>query len=70
MNNNLQAEDCQEETRERTIQAAARVIAKAALDLIQADPHQWSSRPCSTCHAVSSLLGKPFGCTLKASTIK
>jgi len=42
--------------------AAARAITTAALDLIYADPHQWSIRGCATCRAVSALIGKPFGC--------
>lgn len=46
------------------IQAAAEVIVDAALRLIQADPHQWSERPCSTCRAVSEIVNKPFGCVL------
>jgi hypothetical protein len=46
--------------------AAARVLANAALQAIQDDPHQWSARPCPTCRAVSSLVGRPFGCYLYA----
>ncbi len=34
----------------------------AALKLIEADPHQWSPRPCQTCSAVTALVGRPFGC--------
>lgn len=34
--------------------------------LIEADPHQWSSRPCPTCRAVTIILGRPFGCSAKA----
>lgn len=37
----------------------------AAFALIEGDPHQWSARPCQTCAAVSSLLGRPFGCVKK-----
>jgi hypothetical protein len=48
------------------IQAAARVLPGAALDLIQADPHQWSTRPCQTCIAVSAIVGRPFGCSAMA----
>ncbi len=46
----------------QVIRAAAGIIVDAALGLIQADGHQWSDRPCSTCETVSNLLGKPFGC--------
>jgi hypothetical protein len=46
------------------LKGAARIIMGAALDLIQSDPHQWSERPCSTCRAVTALLGRPFGCIL------
>jgi hypothetical protein len=41
---------------------AARAITKAALDMFYVDPHQWSTRPCQTCSAVSALTGAPFGC--------
>jgi hypothetical protein len=47
---------------EEIVRIAARVVMGAALDLIQADPHQWSTRPCQTCRSVSSLAGRPFGC--------
>jgi len=47
---------------EEVIQAACRVFMKAALELIQADPHQWSNRPCQTCRAVGAMLGRTFGC--------
>ena len=36
----------------------------SAIDLIYKDPHQWSTRPCSTCTAVTALLGKEFGCVI------
>jgi hypothetical protein len=35
--------------------------------LIEADPHQWSSRPCQTCRAISATLGRPFGCSARES---
>lgn len=44
------------------IRAAAEVLAHAALDLVEADPHQFSNRPCATCRTVSTLTGRPFGC--------
>lgn len=44
------------------IKAAARVLMDAALNVLQEDPHSWSTRPCPTCRAVSSLVGRPFGC--------
>lgn len=37
-------------------------IAEVICRLIEADPHQWSKRPCPTCRAVSALLGRNFGC--------
>ena len=40
-------------------------IYTAAFELIQQDPHQWSSRPCATCKAVSSLIKDSFGCEKK-----
>ena len=51
---------------EKVIKAAVNIILGTALDLIQEDPHQWSKRPCSTCRAVSAIIGKPFGCVIKA----
>jgi hypothetical protein len=44
------------------IQAAARVAVDIPLRLLDADHHQWSSRPCSTCRAISAVAGWPFGC--------
>ena len=44
------------------VQAAARVLMEAALQLIEADSHQWSTRGCQTCRAVGSLVGRSFGC--------
>jgi len=46
----------------------AEILAQTVLDLIQADPHQWSKRPCTTCQAVSTILKKPFGCVLHAKS--
>lgn len=54
------------EDSEKVIKAAVNVILGTVLDLIQADPHQWSTRPCSTCQAVSAIVNRPFGCVLKA----
>lgn len=48
------------------IRAAANIVLDTALRLIQADPHQWSERGCSTCRAVTQLAGSPFGCVLYA----
>jgi len=56
---------------EKIIRAAVNIIVEPILALIQNDPHQWSIRPCSTCEAITSIIGKPFGCILKAKqTIK
>lgn len=49
---------------EQVIQAAALVLMRSALELIQNDPHQWSERGCQTCRAVSTILREPFGCVL------
>ncbi len=38
----------------------------AAFRLIEEDPHQWSSRPCQTCRAISNLIGRPFGCSARS----
>jgi len=49
---------------ERTfiIQKAARMLIGIMADLIYADPHSWSERPCPTCGAITAILGEPFGC--------
>lgn len=46
----------------RAVQAAAQAIVGSILDLLQDDPHQWSTRPCPTCRSISKLVGRPFGC--------
>jgi hypothetical protein len=51
-----------QEILEQTIRAAVKVVTKPILELIEKDPHQWSSRPCSTCQTISGLVGRPFGC--------
>lgn len=56
----------QESAHREIIQAAARVLVDAVTRLIEADPHQWSKRPCQTCAAVSTILGQPFGCLKRA----
>ena len=38
-----------------------------ALELLEADPHPFSTRPCPTCRPVSVLLGRPYGCSAKAA---
>ncbi len=57
-------------TIEDIIRGASMVLMEAVLMLIQRDPHQWSTRPCSTCQAVSSLAGRPFGCVIKANELR
>ena len=47
---------------EKIVKAAAKLLIDAILDVIQSDPHQWSSRPCGTCRTISGLIDKPFGC--------
>ncbi len=47
---------------DKLIKACARLIFDAIANLIYADPHQWSKRPCTTCRAITALLGEPFGC--------
>ncbi len=37
---------------------SAEIVAR----LIEADPHQWSTRPCPTCRTITAVLGRPFGC--------
>ena len=35
---------------------------EAVLRLVDDDNHDWSSRPCQSCNAVTALAGRPFGC--------
>ena len=49
-------------TEKHIIQAAASVLLDAVLGALQEDPHQWSSRPCPTCLAITGIIKKPFGC--------
>ncbi len=48
------------------LSAAVDKVTGSAFKLIQADPHQWSTRGCVTCRTVSELIEKPFGCVLYA----
>lgn len=44
------------------MEALEKVLPAAVLDLIQTDPHQWSTRPCPTCRAITAIVGRRFGC--------
>lgn len=46
----------------RALEETLRGFTKVASDLIYSDPPRWSSRPCSTCQSVSSIIGQDFGC--------
>lgn len=48
------------------VKAAANVLLESVADIIDEDPHMWGTRPCSTCKFVSTIVGRPFGCTRKA----
>ena len=52
---------------EVVLDAAVQKIIGAALAAIQADPHQWSTRPCPTCRAVTAITGIKFGCCAYAA---
>lgn len=52
------------------IDAVGRKVYWTAFDLIQNDPHQWSTRGCQTCSAITTIIGRPFGCVLYAKNIK
>jgi len=53
-------------TEEQIIKAVVNVLIEPVLSLLQNDPHQWGNRPCPTCKSITSIIGKPFGCILKA----
>lgn len=48
------------------VQAAAHLLMNTVLDLIEADSHHFGTRPCQTCHTISVIVGRPFGCVRKA----
>ena len=52
----------QEQSIEDAVRGAARVLLGTAFDLIEADSHHFSKHHCKTCSAVSTLIGRPFGC--------
>lgn len=58
------------ETLPAEIRTVALILVGAALDLIESDPHGFSKRPCSTCQAVSAIIGRPFGCVKRAQEDK
>lgn len=50
------------EPTDQIVDVAVRRLAISALALFVLDQHRWSHRPCSTCAAITKLLGQPFGC--------
>ena len=50
------------------LEAAAQKLLTPILRLLQNDPHQWSTRPCQTCQAITDIVGKPFGCVYMRET--
>jgi hypothetical protein len=52
---------------EEAVRLAARVIVDAALDLIEGDPHSFSTRPCQSCRAITHMIGRNFGCMAVAA---
>jgi hypothetical protein len=46
------------------MKAGVSILMDTILNLLQKDPHGWSERGCSTCQAISSISGRPFGCSL------
>ena len=40
------------------------------LDLVSADMHTVSTRPCPTCRTLSKAIGKPFGCYAYQAKLK
>lgn len=53
-----------EATQTEAVTLAARALMGPLLDLLEADSHQFSERPCSTCQAISALAARPWGCVL------
>ena len=40
------------------------------LEMLDRDSHNWSTRPCQTCSAISAIARKPFGCVALASRLQ
>jgi len=55
-------EEILEKAAERAVRASARLIVRAATNVIYIDPHKWSDKPCATCRIVTGLFGFEFGC--------
>ena len=58
--------ECNSEKCEQIMDVAVKKVMVPVLALLQNDNHAWSKRPCSTCRAVTSIVGEPFGCVLYA----
>jgi hypothetical protein len=41
---------------------AERRLLGAVMDILNGDPHQFGTRPCSSCQTITSLVGQSFGC--------
>jgi len=46
----------------KAVTLAAKALMEPILKLMEEDSHQFGTRPCSTCHSISILVGRPFGC--------
>ena len=66
INHTAEFENRLQERMEDLLRASVSIQIKTILDLIEGDPHQWSSRPCQTCRAVSQLARIRFGCMNKS----
>ena len=45
-----------------SLQAHTKAFMRPIADLLYADSHYWSARPCPTCRTITQLIGEPFGC--------
>ena len=53
------------EDQEYAMDLVKKILLKPILNLLENDPHQWSTRPCSTCETISQVIEEPFGCVKK-----
>ena len=60
----------EEKDAEKMVKSAVGVIMDSVVEVIGADGHGWSDRPCQTCLAVTGLIGRPFGCYWYQDRIK
>lgn len=60
----LEAENARLRENEKAQQSGA-FVAESIAGLMEADPHKFDIRPCSTCATISKLIERNFGCVAR-----